>query len=294
MSSWVRLSISFPGISVSNPSFNLSDREFKQIRDLFFSLSGVLLADTKKSLVAGRLAKILRELQLDTYQDYIDYVTNEQTGRERQRLVDFLTTNETYFFREESHFELLRTELIPELKERNNTPLSVWSAACSTGPEPYSIAMEMAEVLGFSGWKVNGSDISHRTVEQAATGLYPLEMAERIPEKYRRKYCLKGVRSNEGKFVIKPELRDLCEFFTWNLMKRPSGFGPFDIVFLRNMLIYFNAVEKETIIRNILTVLKPHGYLIVGHSEALNFAQAYLTKLRPTVYQPGQNLSRAV
>ena len=113
-------------------AFDLTDREFKQIRDLFFSLSGVLLADSKKSLVAGRLAKILRELGLDTYQEYVDYVRQEETGREKQRLVDALTTNETYFFREEAHFELLRNELIPELKSRGGQ-ISVWSAVRRTG-----------------------------------------------------------------------------------------------------------------------------------------------------------------
>ena len=274
-------------------AFDLSDREFRQIRDLFFSLSGVLLADSKKSLVAGRLAKILRELNLDTYQEYVDYVRLEESGREKQRLVDALTTNETYFFREEAHFELLRKELIPELKSRNS-PINVWSAACSTGAEPYSIAMELAAQLGYSGWQVTGSDISEKTVNQAAAGIYPLEMVERIPENYRKKFCLKGVRSQEGKFIVKPELRSMCRFFTWNLMVRPKGFGSFDIIFLRNMLIYFNASEKDIIIRNIVSALRPGGYLIVGHSEALSFAQSYLNKIRPTVYQPQENLSRAV
>tara|TARA_Y100001937_G_scaffold128821_1_gene208549 strand:+ start:25371 stop:26210 length:840 start_codon:yes stop_codon:yes gene_type:complete len=272
---------------MATPSYNLTDREFQEIRDLFFSLSGVLLADTKKSLMAGRLAKILRELQLDTYHDYADYVRADKSGFEKQRLVDTLTTNETYFFREEAHFELLRKELIPELKSRRS-PITVWSAACSSGPEPYSIAMELANHLGYSGWQVTGSDISQKTVTMAENGVYPLEMAERVPEHYRKKYCLKGVRSQEGKFIIKGEIRNSCQFFTWNLMKRPVGFGPFDIIFLRNMLIYFNATEKETIIRNIVSALRPDGYLIVGHSEALNFAQAYLNKVKPTVYQPIQ------
>lgn len=275
-------------------SYDLTDREFKEIRDLFYSLSGVLLADTKRSLMAGRLAKILRELQLDTYQQYVDYVRSDRSGQEKQRLVDTLTTNETYFFREDAHFELLRNELIPELKSRNRPPITIWSAACSTGPEPYSAAMELANLLGFSGWQISGSDISHRTVKQAASGLYPLEMVERIPEPYRKRFCLKGVRSQEGKFIIRKEIRDQCQFFTWNLMTRPAGFGPFDIIFLRNMLIYFNPDEKETIIRNIVSALRPDGYLIVGHSEALNFAQSYLDKVRPTVYRPqGSNFSQA-
>ncbi len=267
-------------------SYNLTDREFKEIRDLFYSLSGVMLADSKRSLMAGRLAKILRELNFETYKQYVEYVRVDPTGLEKQRLVDTLTTNETYFFREEGHFELLRKELIPEIKGRNRPPVSVWSAACSTGPEPYSVAMELANILGYSGWQVTGSDISQKTVNQAASGMYPLEMVERIPENYRKRYCLKGVRSQEGKFIIKTELRQNCKFFTWNLMNRPTGFGPFDIIFLRNMLIYFNATEKETIIRNIVSALRPDGFLIVGHSEALNFAQSFLNKVRPTVYQP--------
>ena len=155
-------------------SYNLTDREFKEIRDLFFSLSGVLLADSKRSLMAGRLAKILRELNFETYQQYVEYVRVDPTGLEKQRLVDTLTTNETYFFREEGHFELLRKELIPEIKGRNRPPVSVWSAACSTGPEPDSVAMELANILGYSGWQVTGSDISQKTVKQAASGMYPL------------------------------------------------------------------------------------------------------------------------
>ncbi|MCB1165650.1 MAG: protein-glutamate O-methyltransferase CheR [Leptospiraceae bacterium] len=279
---------------MSSNGLNLTEKEFRQIRDLFFSLSGVLLSDAKKSLVAGRLAKILRERGLENYQQYVEFVKADGSGREKQILVDTLTTNETYFFREEAHFEYLEKEYLPRFKvEQPGKLLRLWSAACSTGAEAYSAAMVCAEVFGMNGWQISGSDISEKTVATATEGLYPIEMADKIPEKLRKRYCMKGIRSQEGRFIIRSEIRERCNFFIWNLMHRPSGFGPFDIIFLRNMLIYFNPQQKDIIIRNIIAALHPAGILIVGHSEALNFAQSYLQKIRPTVYRPASTVQPA-
>ena len=184
----------------------LSDPEFKLFRDLIHKLAGISLSDAKKPLVAGRLSKRLRQLGMVSYSDYFQRIQGD--GNELQHAVDLLTTNETYFFREPRHFDFLCQQILPTCIGRG--PLRVWSGACSSGEEPYTIAMLLAEHLGQRPWEIVASDLSHRVLNQAATGLYRMEDAEGIPASLLRKHCLRGVGRQEGAFMVNPALTRLA------------------------------------------------------------------------------------
>lgn len=165
----------------------ITDSEFQRLKVFFLRASGIHLAECKKVLVCGRLSRRLRALRLQTYKEYLDYIEQADHGQERQLAVDLLTTNETHFFREPKHFELLRTEL-EGLMERGASSVRVWSAASSTGEEPYSLAMVMAEVLGARSWSVFASDLSMKVLEEAKRGIYGAQRASEIPDHLARKY----------------------------------------------------------------------------------------------------------
>ncbi len=199
-------------------------------------------------------------------------------------MVDLLTTNETYFFREPKHFDYLAQEILPH-KAKPGVPFNIWSAACSSGEEPYTLAMVLAEHLGNRPWQVVGSDISTVVLAKAQAGHYPLERTEGIPPQYLKKYCLKGVRSQEGTLLVAKELRERVRFLQVNLTKPAPDLGPFDVIFLRNVMIYFDMETKRKVVENLITRLKPGGTFIVGHSESLNGITDRLKCLRPTIYE---------
>ncbi len=262
----------------------ITDQEFALFQRLIYKLAGISLNDTKKDLLVGRLGKRLRHFQLPSFASYYRMLATGDHPDEVQVMVDLLTTNETYFFREPNHFEFLRTEVLP--RQRNGTPLRVWSAASSSGEEAYSIAMLLADTLGDAPWEIVGSDICTRVLARAVTGHYGLARTEGIPPDYMRKYCLKGVRSQAGTFLIAPELRQRTRFFQLNLMQPVNtAIGDFDVVFLRNVMIYFDPPTKARVVHNLLPRLRPGGHLIIGHSETLNGITDRLITVRPTIYR---------
>lgn len=261
----------------------LSDEEFSRFRNLIYKIAGISLSAAKKPLVCGRLSKRLSERQVATYGDYFDLLSSGNEASELQLAVDLLTTNETYFFREPEHFDFLRQQLLPLHKQ--GRPFRVWSAACSSGQEPYTIAMMLAEHLGDDPWDVLASDISARVLERARSGHYPLEQAEHIPKRYLNKYCLKGVGPQEGTFLIDRRLRDRVNILSVNLNTALPSLGEFNLVFLRNVMIYFNQETKRQVTRRILEHLKPGGHLIVGHSESLHGIADDLKPLMPSIYR---------
>ena len=199
-------------------------------------------------------------------------------------MVDLLTTNETYFFREPTHFDFLRNEIVA--KRNSATVFRVWSAASSSGEEAYSISMTLAEAIPSGLWEIVGSDISTRVLAAASTGHYPLARTEGIPPGYMRKYCLKGVRSHAGTFLIAPELRKKVRFYQINLMHPvEADIGDFDVIFLRNVMIYFDPETKTRVVHNLLPRLKTGGYLIIGHSETLTGITDRVAGVRPTIYR---------
>jgi chemotaxis protein methyltransferase CheR len=266
-------------------SFEINDAEFKRLSSLLYEISGIALADSKKVLLTGRLSKRIVALNLGNYTQYYKYVTDPAHADELQLMVDLLTTNETYFFRESQHFEFLKQILPPSGK--SNQTFRVWSAAASIGAEAYTLAMVLADKLGENGnWDILGTDISHSVLERARLGHYRMIEAEKIPPEYLRKYCLKGKGAQAGTFLIDKRLRQHVHFEQMNLnVEGLKKVGDFDVIFLRNVLIYFDIPTKQRVVANLIPSMKSGGYLIVGHSETLNGVTSALTQVRPTVYQ---------
>ena len=262
----------------------ITDQEFALFQRLIYKIAGISLNETKKDLLVGRLTKRLRKYSLTSFTSYYRMLATGDHPDEVQVMVDLLTTNETYFFREPGHFAFLRDEIIA--RRKSAAPFLVWSAASSSGEEAYSIAMLLAETLAGAPWGVVGSDISTKVLARAVTGHYAQARTEGIPPAYMRKYCLQGVRSQAGTFLIAPELRQKTRFFQVNLMQPvDAGIGEFDVVFLRNVMIYFDPQTKTRVVHNVLPRLKPGGHLIIGHSETLNGLTDRLITVRPTIYR---------
>jgi chemotaxis protein methyltransferase CheR len=260
----------------------VTDQEFKLFRALIYRLAGINMADSKKPLLTGRLSRRLRHYGLDSFGAYYKLVTGGGHADELQLMIDLLTTNETYFFREPAHFDFLRDFAAL----RRGRPFRVWSGASSSGEEPYTIAMVLAETLGQSAnWEVIASDISLTVLERAQAGLYPLERGRGIPPELMRKYCLKGVRAQEGNFLVSPKLRERVSFRQINLIAQETrGLGQFDVIFLRNVMIYFDNDTKRKVVENMVPHLLDDGAFIVGHSETLSGITDALRAVRPTLY----------
>lgn len=264
----------------------ITDPEFERLRRFFQQASGIRLADTKKVLVCGRLAKRLRQLGLATYAAYLDLIQRPDQRVERQTAIDLLTTNETHFFREPRHFELLRQELASPAVRVQRHPFRVWSAACSSGEEPYSLAMTLAEVLGERRpWQVHASDLSMRVLEDAQLGIYGAARASEVPPALAQRYLLEGIEEFEGQYRIDASLRQRVGFERINLMETLPPMEPFDAVFLRNVLIYFDVPAKRHIVGQVARTLRPGGLLFIGHSETLSGIHDGLRQVAPTVYR---------
>lgn len=263
-------------------SLVLSDSEFSLFQKMIYETAGINMSNSKKPLVSGRLAKRVHHHGLSSYEAYFKLLSNS-ANNELQTAIDLLTTNETYFFREPKHFDFLRDKIMPEW--RAGQTVRVWSAASSSGEEAYTLAMMLAEHSPSDNWEIVGTDISSRMVERAQAGLYPLLRAEKIPRHYLTRYCLKGTGDKEGSFIINKALRQRTTFLHANLKEDLTEVGKFDIIFLRNVLIYFDVETKEYVVSNLLRQLKPGGYLIVGHSESLNGVNNALTVISPSIYR---------
>lgn len=262
----------------------LTDKEFSHFQHFIFEAAGISLSPAKKALVCGRLSKRLAANELKSYSDYFELLSSGKAPGEVQTAIDLLTTNETYFFREPKHFELLR-ELATAAAGRAQ-PLRVWSAASSTGEECYSIAMVLADCLGSKvSWDVLGSDISSRVLQRARGGHYPLERTRLIPPAYLKRFCLRGHGEQEGTLLIERELRARVSFAQVNLNTELPRLGQFDLIFLRNVMIYFNGDTKRQVVARVLSLLKPGGYFCIGHSESLNDISSAVQQVAPSIYR---------
>ena len=265
------------------PTTPISDKEFSQFQELIYRLAGIHLSSAKKALVSGRLAKRLTQYRLGSYGDYFKLLTASHHSEELQVAVDLLTTNETYFFREPKHFDFLRVQVLANHKPGNS--FRVWSAACSSGEEPYSISMVLADHLGGSHWEVVASDISTRVLEKARAGHYPMDRTEGISREHLSRYCLKGVGAQEHTLLVDKALRDRVNFLQVNLNQPLPSLGVFDVIFLRNVMIYFDQETKRQIVQRMMPLLKPGGHFLVGHSESLNGVADALHPLAPSIYR---------
>ncbi|MBB1077100.1 SAM-dependent methyltransferase [Rhodoferax sp. 4810] len=260
----------------------ISDQAFERFRQFIYEKAGINLAPHKRQLVSSRLQKRLRHYGLQSFDAYIDLLSQPGKESERQQLVDLLTTNETYFYREPAHFEFLMNEILPQCRGK---PPRIWSAASSSGEEVYTLAMILAERYGNSDWQILGSDISSKMVTTARQGLYPLDRARHLPADWLNKYCLKGVRAQAGNLLIVPQLKSRVRFEEHNLKLARNDGRQFDIVFLRNVLIYFDLPTKQLVLNGITNSILPGGYLFISHVESLHGIKTSLEPVRPSVFR---------
>ncbi|MEO0325973.1 MAG: protein-glutamate O-methyltransferase CheR, partial [Myxococcota bacterium] len=241
---------------------------YKRVVDLTFDATGIRLGDGKQRMVSGRLRRLVQEAGLTSYSAYLDHA--QQTPAERSKLLDSLTTNETYFFRERYQLDAFRDEVLPGLVERRRDErrLTLWSAGCSTGEEVYTLAMLLRASGLVDGWEVRvfGSDISRRVLQHARRGVYGEAAFRALPAAHRGDF----VESSEGRSV-RPEIRALCHFGHLNLLehRRTAIVGKVDAVFCRNVLIYFDEASRAKVLRTFWERLHRGGYLMLGHSESL-------------------------
>lgn len=269
--------------------FPMTDSDFSRVRAFVKRQSGIELGEAKRMLVYGRLAKRLRHLGMQDFCTYMDLV-EKGISDEPKRMLNAITTNVTDFFRENHHFELLENRIIPELLKRNahDKRIRIWSAGCSTGEEPYSIAMVLAPHFpAHSGWdvKVLATDIDSDVLAHAERGEYAAARVLKVPLDLKRRGFLKGVGAKADVVRIKPDIQRFVTFRRLNLLDAWPMRGPFDLIFCRNVVIYFDAPTKTRLIGRFLQVLSETGYLLVGHSESLVGLERGLRTVGTTAHQ---------
>ncbi|OCH69002.1 chemotaxis protein CheR [Vibrio genomosp. F10] len=241
----------------------LTDSQFTHIQNLVESYTGIYLPNSKRGIVENRLQSRLTYRQCQSFEEYLITLTDRSENGEFLSFIDKMTTHETSFFREAYQFDALRDLLI---SSRQSNPISVWSAACSTGEEVYTLAMVLQDAIGKGAWSVLGTDISDLAIQKSKLCNYDLSAAEKIPSSYRRAYCLKGVGTYSDHFTLVPALKKYCDFRTQSLLT-PVGSELYEVIFLRNVLIYFSHEKQQRIVGNIINALKINGLLFLGHSE---------------------------
>jgi chemotaxis protein methyltransferase CheR len=260
----------------------LSTKDFRLFQALVQKEAGIFLSDQKRALLIGRLQPRMRTLGIVTFGEYFDHVNRDR--EELVRMLDAICTNETHFFREPKQFEFLEQQLIPAWRADGKRHVRVWSAGCSTGEEPYSIAMSLAFHLPGATVEILASDLSTKVLHKAAAGIWPIERAQEIPIVYRKAFMARGHGPQEGKMAAKPELAAMIRFERVNLHHESYPVaGRFDLIFCRNVLIYFDAPSKRRVIDRLLDRLEPSGCLFLGHSESLTQHERVRT-VGPTVY----------
>ena len=269
-------------IDRSDREFEFTAQDFAEVRRLIYSHAGISLSEAKMDMVYSRLARRLRATGLKNFRDYLDCLKSGDE-QEWEAFVNALTTNLTAFFREAHHFDILKDFL----KTRRERPITLWSAAASTGEEPYSIAMTVVEALGHApDVQILASDLDTQVLQKASSGVYPMERIARLEEGRQRRFFLKGTGSREGLVKVRPQLQGMIQFFQLNLLDAQWPVrGPLDAIFCRNVMIYFDKPTQYRILQKMKPLLKPDGLLFLGHSEALYHA-ADLFRLRgQTVYE---------
>ncbi|MBW2108107.1 MAG: protein-glutamate O-methyltransferase CheR [Deltaproteobacteria bacterium] len=268
----------------------LSDRDFRRFSALVYGKCGIELHAGKKALVRARLSKRLRERGFESFRAYYQFVTKDDSGDELVRMLDAISTNLTSFFREERHFDFLKKTVFPSWMAGNGRyqRIRVWSAGCSSGEEPYSLAICMKEYFGDflpNDTKILATDISTQVLARARSGIYAGERLDKIPAAMLRKYFQKGYGNQEGNFRVKQPVRDMISFQRLNLMEPFCFQDPFAFIFCRNVMIYFNKQTQEELVNKFYDCLADGGYLIIGHSESLTGIANGFRYVQPTIYQ---------
>ena len=271
----------------------MRDSDYQFIRQLVYSRSRINLGPDKKELVSARLSKRLRETKITSISDYCRYLQEQESEEELSHLIDAISTNYTFFFREHEHFEFLTEVALPELERRRQkeqwASLNAWSAACSTGEEPYSLAIHLAEYFGARPnwpWRIEATDISHRVLQRARIGIYRHEAISRIPAGVLKAHFQKGFGPQDGNFRVKPHIQQGVTFRQLNLLDGQFPFKDgFHCIFCRNVMIYFDRPTQEELINKLAQRLVPGGYLFVGHSESLSSIKHSLETVKPAIYR---------
>ncbi len=288
-----------PSSSLSSPSPSslahavrpITDQEFKWFRELIEKEAGIHLTPIKRALIMGRLSRRLRVLGLRTFTEYYRRLRSGD-GHELSHMIDRICTNETRFFRERAHFDFIVDQILPrwrrqvQLGQRARS-VQVWSAACSTGEEPTTLAMVLLDATADEGWSIDilGTDVSTYALERSRAALWPVERAEEIPLDYLKKYMLRGVRSQEGLMKADRRIRALIRYRRLNLVRDiPRLRGRFDLIFCRNVLIYFAAETRRAVLTRLIERLAPGGFLFLGHAETIRDALKGIECVMPTVY----------
>lgn len=273
---------------------DLSDRLYKKFVKLVYDSAGISLGDSKRELVRSRLSKRLRALDLPSFEAYFDLLSKrDPDGTELVMMLDNISTNKTDFFREHQHFVFLIETVLPALmdkaKKNGSKRIRIWSAGCSSGEEPYTLAMVLRDRLDPSvAWdaKILATDISTRVLHFAYEGLYEEQKVKVIPPQYRTASFTKEKSPRGTLFRIKPEVKQMVTFRRLNLMNASFPFsGTFDVIFCRNVMIYFDLQTQETLVNKYYRYLSPGGYLFIGHSESLNNLKTPFQFVKPTIYR---------
>ena len=272
----------------------ISDAEFTRLRDLIYHRFGINLTEQKRSLLVGRLQKLMRQLNLPTFSAYFDYLDNDKTEAGLSELVDLISTNHTYFNREKDHFDYFSQTALPavieKLKQQNRKDLRIWCAGCSSGEEPYTLLMLMMEYLGadYNSWDAGilATDISDRALTVARRGVYATDRVMQLPEPLRRKYF---TAAGQGEMTVVDKIKKEATFRRFNLMNTTFPFKkPFQMIFCRNVMIYFDQTTREALVSRYHQHTEPDGYLFIGHSETLGRSQTLYRYLKPALYQKGE------
>jgi len=272
-------------------SSELRDIDYERISRLVYEQCGINLHEGKRELVKARLGKRLREGNFKSFGDYYSYVTTEEGTDELISMIDSLSTNLTYFFREESHFQKIR-QIIPILLNApahagQSEKLRIWSAGCSTGEEPYSLAMTICECANGScnGVKIIATDISTRVLQMAVKGVFTQDKLKNVTSAMLKKYFQMGSGRWEGHYRIKKDIIKMIQFSRFNLMDTPPSSYRFDIIFCRNVMIYFDKVTQAALVNRFYQCLNKGGHLFIGHSESLTGLSHEFKYIEPSVYR---------
>lgn len=261
-------------------------KTFDALRDLVYRHCGIALSDQKESLVSARIAKRLRALGLNDYKEYLNLVENDASGEETVQMLDAISTNVTSFYREPDHFKFL-TEAMTRWQNEGQTRFRIWCAASSTGEEPYTLSMTLSETPRASAcdMKILATDISTRVLGLASAGVYGEKHIQGVPNALRDKYFERKSGSSGVTYTAKPSIRSRLVFRRLNLATPPFPMsGPLDVIFCRNVMIYFDNVVRSRLLEEMYRLLKPGGHLIVGHAESLTGLMSKFKAVRPSAY----------
>ncbi len=272
---------------MSEREFDFTEKDFLRVKTVVYNFAGIDLNDSKKNLVYNRLAKRIRFLDMNSFSSYLDYV-EEQGEAEFVHLINAITTNLTFFFRENHHFEYLANQVIPMLLEKNKASkkIRIWSAGCSTGEEPYSLAIVLKEAVP-SGWdaRVLATDLDTNVVQTGQTGVYKIDRLKGVSDERKKRWFLKGSGAREGYVRVKPELQQVIDFGQINLMNEWPIRDAIDVIFCRNVVIYFDKETQARLFDRYANLLPDNGHLFIGHSESLYKVCDRFELLGQTIYR---------